>query len=132
VTDCIKSWGWPDGKGYFVTRTDGKLQFVHRLVYAEHHEVELKPELIIRHLCNNPWCIEITHLAEGSQKDNMHDAIRSGTHSPHTRKITREDAEEIRRLHKKTNKSQEAIGKMFGINQRQVSKIVNGLAWRRV
>jgi hypothetical protein len=36
--------------------------------------------LVVRHLCNNPSCINTNHLKIGTQKENIADTIRSGSH----------------------------------------------------
>lgn len=60
--------------------------YYHRYLYAKHHGIDLKSTEIVRHLCNNPGCVEIQHLAIGTQKDNMQDAMKAGTHISLVRK----------------------------------------------
>jgi hypothetical protein len=35
--------------------------------------------LLVRHLCNNPRCINPAHLREGIRKENLMDSIVVGT-----------------------------------------------------
>jgi hypothetical protein len=51
--------------------------YAHRVAYAEKHG-PIPPGVVIRHLCHNPPCYEITHLRAGTQKDNIQDSARDG------------------------------------------------------
>ncbi len=52
----------------------------HRVSYCEHHGIPLSEidGKVVMHLCDNPRCIEPTHLQLGTQKDNMQDASKKG------------------------------------------------------
>lgn len=45
------------------------------------------------------------------------------------RSMTREKAQEIRRLYFSRQKNQRELGEMFGITQHSVSRIISGLVW---
>lgn len=51
---------------------DGVFVLAHRLAYAIHYGREPAGELL-RHLCDNPFCINPIHLREGSYQDNAND-----------------------------------------------------------
>lgn len=69
---------------------NGKPRMVklHRKVYCEHHGVELAEIAgkVVMHLCDNPRCIEPTHLRLGTQRDNMMDAVKKGRRRNHRAK----------------------------------------------
>lgn len=50
----------------------GKTYLVYRLVY-EHLVEPLRSWQVVRHMCNNPMCVNPKHLRSGSHKDNMRD-----------------------------------------------------------
>lgn len=93
--------------------------------------------LVIMHLCDNRGRVNPLHLRADSQKENILDAFRkgrlnalapsgvAGEEHPMS-KITRQDAEKIRR----SAGFQRDIAARFGISQQQVSKIKNGKRWR--
>ena len=59
----------------------------HRHIYAEHYGWESIEGLLVRHKCDNPWCVNIDHLEPGDARDNARDKIdrgryRNGTRSP--------------------------------------------------
>lgn len=80
LSDCIDH-GFNGNKpqGYHQLRAKGRLRYVHRLAYAEHHNLE-EGELpaLIRHLCNNPRCVNPEHLKAGTHQDNANDRVAAG------------------------------------------------------
>lgn len=65
--------------GYHQRRINGKLLYVHRLAYAEHHRlpIGLVPPLL-RHTCDNPRCVNPAHLIPGTHADNAQDRVLRG------------------------------------------------------
>lgn len=52
-------------------------KYAHREAYAAVHG-PIPKGVLIRHLCHNPPCYEVTHLRAGTQVDNMQDSVRDG------------------------------------------------------
>jgi hypothetical protein len=53
----------------------------HRVAWARANGVDpwsMTPDMVIRHTCDVPLCIEPSHLVLGSQSDNMQDAASKG------------------------------------------------------
>jgi len=71
-------WLW-DGtctaKGYGTITINYQMWPAHRVSYASFHGVELSPETLIRHTCDNPPCVNPAHLLEGTHQDNSNDAV---------------------------------------------------------
>lgn len=90
------------GYGYFQFRHNGEKCKVraHRaaLIVAGHN---VPPCAVVRHLCNNPWCVEPAHLAAGTTEENVADRVaagRSATGEHNGRAVMREgDVLELRR-----------------------------------
>ncbi len=61
---------------YRVKQVNGVRYYAHRLAWELAHG-PIPKGLIIRHLCDNKGCAEITHLAIGTHWDNAQDRKRA-------------------------------------------------------
>jgi len=68
-----------DGYGHFQFRHDGRKYKVraHRaaLMLAGVHVL---PQDVLRHSCDNPWCVEPSHILVGAHADNVADRVARG------------------------------------------------------
>jgi hypothetical protein len=78
--------------------------------------------LQVCHKCNNRLCINPGHLEFGSVKDNAADRVRNGMVG---RKLTQDQADEIRHLYKTGNYSYLTLGKKYGVAEITIKKIVD-------
>jgi HNH endonuclease len=67
----------PSGDGYGSVRYKGSKRHPSRVMWIETFG-DPGSDLVVRHTCDNPPCIEISHLQIGTHKDNIHDAIKRG------------------------------------------------------
>ena len=65
----------PQGYGYFWFR--GNLTRAHRYFYERHHG-RVADGLLVRHLCDNPPCVNVDHLLVGTASDNSQDCLNRG------------------------------------------------------
>jgi hypothetical protein len=101
------------------------VHLAHRYCYSLYFDSVLyKPELKLLHKCDNTLCVNPHHLFIGSQKDNMIDCHRKGRHP--TVKVSKSDAEEIKRLWNIGEHNQYCLAKMFNCSQTNISQIVLG------
>lgn len=108
----------PNRDGYRVVGVGKKREYVHRFIYEECFGL-LAPELMVRHKCDNPSCINPEHLTPGTHLDNSRDMLerkRSGTG------ITPERCEEIRGL-VRSGLSMQRVGENFGLCKAMVWRI---------
>ena len=101
----------------------------HRYLYKSFHNVSLDKDQVVRHICNNVSCVEITHLVIGTQQDNIMDSVKAGTHNTNA-KITKEDALQIRKEYKSSPLTFRELGKKYGISESMVSAITKGKYWK--
>ena len=59
--------------GYVKITINGKQQSGHRYMFLEKNK-KITNE-VIRHTCDNRWCINPDHLIEGSHNDNVQDRV---------------------------------------------------------
>lgn len=83
-----------------------------------------------RHQCDTPLCVNPGHILDGSQYDNVQDAVRRGRHArglalPHA-KLSDEAKAEMFVLWDSGEWTQTALGRKFGVSQQRVSALVRG------
>lgn len=71
---CVSHKTEPNG--YFWVKRNGIPQRMHRYIYKIMRG-EIPENKLVRHLCDNPRCINPNHLEIGTQKDNMADMKRN-------------------------------------------------------
>lgn len=82
MTNCIETtWGCLQKDGYGRKMIEGRVYMAHRVAWAEANGVDfttMTPDMIIRHTCDNPPCINPEHLVLGTHKDNAQDRVERG------------------------------------------------------
>jgi len=140
---CIEWEGWKSGGyGYTSLAPNTKMVGAHRVAYCVEHGLDLSAieGKVIRHKCDNPLCVQPSHLEVGTYQDNMNDKMERGRHrsltgSKHQNsKLTESIVLSIRERYKprcKVNGSH-ALAKEFGVNQGLISQVVNRKIWRHI
>src|SRR3974390_1974295 len=78
ATDChICTSHRSQTRGYPMIGRGGKMMSIVRWLYQEKNG-RLQPGIILRHKCDNPSCINLAHIEEGTQQDNMRDKVERG------------------------------------------------------
>lgn len=138
-------WLWTAGlnaTGYGIFRLPDKCVFAHRLSY-ELTNGPFPKHLSICHSCDTPACVNPAHLKPETQKYNAQDRERKGRGNHYgckrpgqnrgeknpNAKITRQDAEEIRRIYAIGGITQTKLGNQFGVSNQTVSLIIHNLIW---
>lgn len=132
-SDC---WLWtaktnPQGYGLFSLRT--------KTVRATHVSLEVagKPrpaDWLALHSCDNPTCVNPSHLRWGTQDENTADRMRRGRHacrigSTHPNaKLTPEKVLEIRA----SPLGYKSLARKLGVNRKTVQQVRSGKTWSHV
>jgi hypothetical protein len=119
MTGCIE---WLKGcttAGYGETFRDGKVQYAHRLAWADANG-PIPEGMTVHHLCENRRCINVEHM-ELLRRDDHAGALGHG-------KLTREQAREIRELLGAGWLQREAAD-AYGVSPALVSLIKSGHRW---
>jgi hypothetical protein len=124
-----------DVAGYIkINKKHYGFNYLHRKVYSEHHNIELKSTDFIMHLCDNPSCINIEHLQLGDAKLNMQDKVNKCRQQKgekvHSAKLKQEDIDNIRFMYHFLGMSQIEIAKEYDVNNVQICRIVNNKNWK--
>lgn len=111
-----------------------KTTTLHRLVYCQHNGTSLSliKGKVVRHMCDNPRCINPEHLELGTHKENSQDMVkrgRSGVGVKNSRaKLDPIKVRQIREL-VASGKTHREVAEMFGVSRGGVTKIVGGSRW---
>lgn len=98
---------------------------------------EIPDGLCVLHRCDNPLCVNPSHLFLGTQRANMRDKVAKGrANTPKgvackNSKLTDDDVREIRKLID-AGYTHRYIGQMFGISNVAVSYIRNKRTWNHI
>lgn len=134
--DCWEWQGSRDKDGYGRFHLRGSETKAHRFSFELHYG-PIPVGKMVCHSCDNPPCVNPSHLWLGTNQDNINDAAEKGrTHSPkgelHPMAIlTREDVEEIIALRQKGYRYTE-IAERFDVTPGLVGGIIRGNIWPHI
>lgn len=131
-------WLWRGAKHPYSGRGQvsfrGKWQYAPRVSYTL-FKGEIPKGMLVCHTCDNPSCVNPSHLWLGDKRSNSHDARKKGRikgkkgdENPNKR-ICSEDAYFIRELYKTGDYTLSQLGEHYCISATAIKKIVDGLAW---
>lgn len=134
-------WTWlgaikKGGYGHMVFL--GKLTSAHRIVWSIVNG-DIPHEMHVCHTCDNPSCVNPSHLFLGTHQDNMRDRDSKGRCGAfgalsgelnHQAILTSRQASEIRALSRLGVMTAKDIGAIFGVSEGCVYGIKYGRIWR--
>lgn len=96
--------------------------------------------LYVLHKCDNPACVNPSHLYAGTQLENMQDAVRRGRVSRRcgvladSAKLTEKDVIEIRERYKWRSNQDNifSISKDYGVSRATINRVVLRKTWAHV
>jgi hypothetical protein len=121
-------------KGYGVMHIGRKLLSTHRISY-EIHIGKIPAGMCVCHKCDNPQCVNPSHLFLGTNLDNTKDKMNKGRHvaSPGEKngaaKLTEKQALEIYKLYSLGHSSCK-LAIIYGVSPPMIRNIVKHKNWR--
>jgi hypothetical protein len=135
--DRSAGWGacWPwqgtaDDDGYGQFWLEGKMRRATHVAWALLYGELPEPNVVACHACDNPCCVNPSpqHLFIGTQRDNIHDALRKDHLAYGERhgeaKLTSIQVAELR-SRALAGESKKSLASAFGISVRYTYKLVN-------
>lgn len=137
VTGCREWTRARTAAGYGAVNWNGKVVLAHRLAYTR-AVGPIQAGKFVCHRCDNPACVEPSHLFVGTQRDNMRDcAAKWRTNAPkgeacRSAKLTEIAVAEIRQRYAAWNRkcSLRKLASEFGVDHKTIFRIVSGRGWR--
>ena len=130
-------WEWQASKhpkGYASFSLDGKVTGAHRASFKL-YVGEVQKGMCVCHRCDNPGCVNPSHLYLGTNAENTHDRDNKGRGSygegrPNA-KLTEQKVNEIKGKWLAGN-TMASIGREYGVSRQTISTIIHLKKWKRV
>ena len=131
-------WLWTgslDRQGYGRFGKHRGTGFAHRAAWA-FHRGEIPVWLYVCHSCDNPACVNPSHLFLGTPLDNQRDCIAKGRQATpaakRCAKLTEDDVIAIRSIFRGNKTTQAEVAKMFGVSQPTITRVLARETWASV
>lgn len=133
-------WLWTDflyDLGYGCLRISGKNIKAHRISWELAYN-EIPDGMLVCHKCDNPSCVNPTHLFLGTIQNNLQDMRDKGraVHTSGERNrhaiLTDDKVRAIRNRYAEGDITQAQLAADYGVAKQQVSRIIRRVMWRHV
>lgn len=138
ATGC---WEWIGDRigpeGYGRLRIGGKIVLAHVYSFVSEYG-PLEPGMIVRHTCDNKWCVNPAHLLSGTRKDNAQDAVERNRFNPmkgkqhYAARYEVADIIAMREEYATGQISAKDLAAKYGGSKATILQIVNGKTWTTV
>lgn len=133
-------WEWTAttiGGGYGSIHHNKRMRYAHRVSFELTYG-KIPDGLDVLHTCDNPLCVNPSHLRLGTHRDNMQDMIKKGRGNKNkgvkvgTAKLNPTKVRKIRSLYSTGNYTMKQLGKQFNVDTTQICNIVNRKHWKHI
>jgi hypothetical protein len=122
-------WNWTGalvGNGYGYMSFKGEPKYTHRISAMLFLDFDLACPLWVLHDCDNPRCLNPSHLRIGTARENTQDALAKGRFG--RGKLTPEKVLAIKEL-LADGHTHAAIGVEYGVTSSMIGQIARGESW---
>jgi len=123
-------WTWLGRKtnGYGRFKLNGRRQRAHRVAWVLTHG-EFPPSLLVCHHCDNPACVNPSHLFLGTPAANTADMIAKGRQNVQRAKLSAEIVLAARERHA-AGETYRKLAQEFGVSFETMRNAVRGFSWK--
>lgn len=133
--DCWEWLGGHNSEGYAIFAFERKRVTASRAVWCIANDCEWPDGKIAMHSCDNPGCVNPSHIKPATDAENMIDRSAKGRQAHGAghggAKLTDEAVREARAL-RLTGMSYERIAKRYGVSKKTAMCAVNGETWKHI
>lgn len=116
-------WQGATRGNYGLFRFNNKIESAHRVSYMLFCEEIIPSNMVIRHTCDNPLCVNPNHLTIGTNQDNYNDRNKRAQFNS---KLT---GEQVRYIFN-SDISDKELSQKYNIGIDAIKRIKQGKAWR--
>jgi|SaaInlV_200m_DNA_3_1039701.scaffolds.fasta_scaffold02567_5 predicted DNA-binding protein YlxM (UPF0122 family) len=124
---------WTAGTNYnsYGQFTIGKIHYLTHRFSFECFNGPVDFDLVVRHTCNNPLCLNPLHLKVGTQQENIDDMMAANRQSKNVESLTKKQVLEIKELLDQYVKII-VIAERYNVHFQTISNIRRGKYWSRI
>lgn len=130
-SDC---WEWTGTKhrdGYGQYRGGKHRKYAHRVSY-ELYKGEIPEGMFVCHTCDNPPCVNPSHLFLGTPKDNKQDAVRKERHARGTKVNTAKLSEDQVKTIINSTSLCRILAEEYAVSPTLIAMIRRKVIWKHV
>lgn len=137
-------WVWKaacNNKGYGVfydprKPNKNKMGYAHRMIY-EHAVGPIPEDKEMCHRCDNPKCVNPSHLFVGTRKENMVDCsskgrTRNGVRRGKDNHNTKLNEQAVREIRAVVNPNVCRLARKYGVTRNPIKQVLDRVTWKHV
>lgn len=132
--ECWPWTGGHDSKGYGAFKVNGKQMGAHRVSFIVHGKGD-PAGMVVRHVCDNPDCVNPHHLLIGTHADNARDRVERGRgcHGD-GHPLARLTADIVIEARQRRANGEETVdmAREYGVKYLALYRAIHGVTWKHV
>lgn len=127
--DCINWPGYVMPNGYGQVSANGRHYYAHRVVWETANGRSIPVGMYVCHRCDNPPCVNPSHLFLGTPADNVRDMLNKGRQASPSKALSPEEVIELRTIRASSGLPVRALAEVFGVAPMTISRALRGIGY---